>query len=649
MKMYRCFFWFFFLPASTFAGDFTPYEWEADRTRTPLSSAEENLPELVIKNHSQYDYVLENNDFVMYATLHRIILVNNNEAIQKHNRIVISMNSTIDVVALKARAINKDGKVVAFDKNNIKELKEEESGNAYRIFAIEGIELGSEVEYYFVRKMRSSLFQRAFMQMDVPVKLSSFALTCPKHLKFDFKTYFNFPDVKEDVLEEVNAYTAAMSDVPAMKKEAFSYYEANLKRIEFKLAYNTARSQARLYTWDDAAKTFYGILSDADKDDQKAVEKFVKSLDDKPSLPAAGRIKNVETKIKTLVQVNRESADKNLDKISAIVKYKVASRQGITKLFLAVYDRLGIECHTVVTCSRKGGKFDGAFDSWSFLDDYLIFFPATNGYIAPYVPETRYPLAPPEFTGHEGLFIEPFSMGDVKSGLGTVKVIPAAEYVYNTDDLDIDVSFNEDVTGNRIRIKRIFGGHNASFFTPYYHLMTQEQRLSMVEDLTRQTAPDPRIGKWSAAPLEDGPVDRFLVDVDFESAHFLEKAGPRILFKVGELIGPQVEMYREDDRMTDIENDYNRGYERIIKIKIPEGYTVKNPHDLRFDVTYREDDRTPYLFQSVYNLENQLLTVVIKEYYKEIIAPVKRYEDYRKVINAAADFNKVTLVLEKTK
>jgi hypothetical protein len=636
-------------PFTTLAGEFNPYDWDNNRTRTSLSVAEQNLPELVIKNHVQYDYVLENSDFLMYSTHHRIVLVNNNEAIQKHNRIVIPMNNTIDLVEIKARAINLEGKVVRFDKNNIKELKEEESGNAYRIFAIEGIELGSEVEYYFVRKMRSSLFQRAFMQMDVPVKAASFALTCPKHLKFDFKSYFDFPPITEKIDGEVNSYSATMADVPAMKKEAFSFYESNLKRIEFKLAYNTARSQARLYTWDDAAKTFYGILSTLEKGDEKAIDKFVKTIDDKSSLSTAERIKNVEQKIKTVIQVNRERADSDLDKIAPIVRYKVASRQGITKLFLAAYNQLGIPCHPVVTCSRKGVKFDGGFDSWAFLDDYLLFFPETNGFLAPYVAETRYPLVPPEFTGQEGLFIEPFSVGEVKSGLGSLKQIPAAEYLHNTDDLDIAVNFMENFTGNAIRIKRVFGGYNASYFSPYYHLMTEAQRLTMVEGLTKQTAPDSKLTKWTAKPLTDGPVDRFLVDVDFVSDHFLEKAGPRILFKLGELIGPQVEMYREEHRMTDVENEYNRGYDRIIKINIPAGYTVRNPHELKFDVTYQENEKMPFLFQSDYTIENGLLTVMIKEYYKQLFVPLRRYEDYRKVINAAADFNKVTLVLEKAK
>jgi hypothetical protein len=46
-------------------------------------------------------------------------------------------------------------------------------------------------------------------------------------------------------------------------------------------------------------------------------------------------------------------------------------------------------------------------------------------------------------------------------------------------------------------------------------------------------------------------------------------------------------------------------------------------------------------------LKEDILEVHIEEYYKEIYAPTSRYEDFRRVVNAAADFNKITLVLEK--
>jgi hypothetical protein len=625
------------------------YEWEQDRKRYELTAAELAMPELIIKDHTQFDYVLDNSQFLMYSTEHRIIYVNNNEAIQKHNRIYISMRNTIELTGFKARTISKAGKVILFDKNNMKELKNEESGSSMRIFAIEGIELGSEIEYYFTRKMSSSLFESAVLQTDVQIKKASFVLSCPGHLRFDFRSYHGFPEVKTDTVDTRYVYSASMADVPPLKEEPFSFYHANLKKIEFKLAYNTGRSHARLYTWDDAAKTFYNVLSKLSKDDEKAIEKYAKTFDDKPAASQASRIKNVESKIKTTIQVNNSSREESLDQIESIVKMKIASREGMTKLFIGVFGKLGIACHPVVTCSREKSKFDGTFDSWNFLDDYVLYFPETKGFLAPYVQETRYPLVPAEFTANQGLFIEPFQLGEVQSALGSVNNIPAADYTLNADNLDVDVSFADDLSSNQIRMKREFSGYNASFISPYFHLMNADQVKEMVEQFTKQTAPEHSLKTWQAKPLADGLSDKFFIDVDFQSAHFLERAGPRVLFKVGELIGPQIEMYRDDQRLTDVENDFNRGYDRIIKLSIPDGYQLKNPDDLKFNVVYTDKDEVPFLFQSEYTLDNNVLKVTIKEYYKQIFAPLARYEDYRKVINAAADFNKVTLIFEKKK
>jgi hypothetical protein len=638
---------FFLLTAVLSAKDFEPYRWEKERPRYKLSEKEGSLSELILKQHTQYDYLFENNQFVMYSTIHRIVYVNNNEAVQKHNRIVISMSNAIELMELKARSITKEGKAIYFDESNLKELKNEESGKAYKIFAIEGIELGSEVEYYFVRKMRPNVFDRVFLQYDVPVKNNSFLLTSPPHLKFDFKTYHDFPEVKEEENNEMNVYLTEMDDVPALKTEAFSNYDPNRKRIEFKLAYNTARSQARLYTWDEAAKTFYIMLTERSKDDEKALDKFVKTLGDNSAKKMEDRIKDIENKIKTTIQVNKEGGAESLSQIASILKVKLASHQGMTKLFLGVFDKLKIQSHPVITCSREDIKFDGEFDTWAFLDDYALYFPETKQFLAPYVFECRYPLIQAEFTAQKALFIEPFEMGNVKSALSSIGEIPAVDYSYNLDNLDIEVTFNDDLSANQIHQKREFSGYNAAYFTPYYDMMSADQRVGMIDQLTKQTAPDAIIKKWTANSIPGGKSNNFLVDVDFQSSHFMEKAGPRILFKVGELIGPQIEMYRDDQRTAEVENDYNRMYDRIIKIQIPKGYQVKNLEDLKLYIAYTDKDQIPFLFKSDYIVKDNVIEVRVEEYYKQIYAPLSRYEDFRKVVNAAADFNKITLVLEK--
>ncbi|HZI23434.1 MAG TPA: hypothetical protein VFD46_00070, partial [Chryseolinea sp.] len=333
--------------------------------------------------------------------------------------------------------------------------------------------------------------------------------------------------------------------------------------------------------------------------------------------------------------------------ITTIVKSKLASHQGMTRLFLGVFEKLNIQCHPVITCSRESIKFDGDFDSWAFLDDYVLYFPEMKQFLAPYVFECRYPLIQPEFTAQKALFIEPFKMGDVKSALSSIGEIPAVDYSHNLDNLNIEVVFNDDLATNQIRQKREFGGYNAAYFTPYYDMMSTDQRVGMIEQITKQTAPDAVIKQWTAGPVPNAKSNNFLMDVDFQTSHFMEKAGPRILFKVGELIGPQIEMYRDEQRTAEVENDFNRMYDRTIRIQLPNGYQVKNPGDLKLNIAYRDNDQTPFLFKSDYSLKDNILEVRIEEYYKQIYAPLSRYEDFRKVVNAAADFNKITLVLEK--
>ncbi len=627
------------------AGD---YSWEANRSRMSLSAEEETMPELVLLSHVRYEYTFENNEFLMYATHHRIIYVNSNEAVGRNNRIYISMNNTMELKSLKARSINKSGKVVMFDQSNLKEIKEEETGNAYRIFAMEGVEIGSEIEYFYVRKMVADVFNGEFIQFGVPSKNLSLRLSSPKHLQFDFRSYNGLPDMVKLSDTTQNLYEMKVDAVPPLKEEQFAYPKANRKRVEFKLAYNRARSNGRLNTWDDAARRFNEILTALSKDDVKALEKFIKSAKISPGLPTQEKIKKLEDLVKLTIKIDEQRRDEALGSVESIIKYKVASKEGITRLLVNAYGQLGVSVQPVLTCSRERAHFDPDFDTWSFLDEYFLFFPETKGFLAPYFP-TRYPLLPAEYMAQYGLFVKPITAGGINSAVGQVKLIPAASYLANQDNLDMEVHFDNALEHNIVNQVRRFTGYSAYFLAPFYDVASDQQRKEMLEGLIKETASDQQMLKHSAARATRDGLDWFDATTEFKTAAFLEKAGPRILFKVGLLIGPQVEMYSDDKRTLAVENTNNRNYDRKIRIHIPAGYTVKNADQLKFDIKYNQTGDNPFLFKSDYTLAGDVLEIVISEFYKEINCPVERYEDFRKVINASADFNKVTLVLEKAR
>ena len=103
-------------------------------------------------------------------------------------------------------------------------------------------------------------------------------------------------------------------------------------------------------------------------------------------------------------------------------------------------------------------------------------------------------------------------------------------------------------------------------------------------------------------------------------------------------------MYQEKKRQLPVLIQYPHALDRVIVFTIPKGYQVKNPEDLNMHVT---DAGETMGFISSYTSKDAELTVTLHEFYKQIAYPLYKFEDFRKVVNASADFNKIVLVLEK--
>ena len=106
-------------------------------------------------------------------------------------------------------------------------------------------------------------------------------------------------------------------------------------------------------------------------------------------------------------------------------------------------------------------------------------------------------------------------------------------------------------------------------------------------------------------------------------------------------------MYQEKPRQFPMEIEFPHILARKIKFTIPAGYIVKNPDDLDIDHTYQENGQLTMGFVSSYKIEGNTLVITILEEYRKTNYALSQYEEFRKIINAAADFNKVALILEK--
>lgn len=632
--------------AATKAQTYIPYQWEESRTLTPLSEEARSYPLYNLLQLEQRQYVYElSGDLVCYITEHEIIHVGNDEALSQSNRIYVPMYNTLELVAVKARAIAPDGKVTYFDERNIKELKEEESG--YKIFAIEGAQEGGEIEYFYTRKTRNMNFFSRHFQEDHPIRLFRYQIISPENLEYDFKVYNHSGKVtQQDTSSEFNAYVFVAENIPALHDEDYSATDNEKARIEGKLAYNSVSGKSRLLTWGDAGVRLYDDLT-LEKEEMKAFQKYVKKMHLSADKPLES-LRKAEHEIKTTIFM-QEQAGGDADLLQNVIKNRYASSKGLTKLFAAIMDHLHIPYELVLVSDRFEKAFDGTFDSWSYLDEYLLYLSEQKQFLSPKDAVFRLGTIPSEYIGSDALFIGLEPIQDFKYPVAHIDHIPAPPYQENMDNLNLEVSFNSDLSANEVKVTRTYTGYSAQYYKMGLQFLDEDRKKEMLDQIVKYLALDAQIASLEITQANtswDTWNDPFEVTARFSSESYLETAGETILFQVGQLIGPQAEMYQESKRMTKVTNEYNHGYLRKIHIRLPEGYQVQNPEDLILNESAYDQERLVFTFESDYHLEDQELSIEIREYYDELYYPAAKFEEFRKVVNAAADWNKLVIVLK---
>lgn len=640
------------LSISTRAQEALPYDWaeEASFANLPAQWAEEAAVVIYHYTHHNYAYNQTSLDLELYTTQHRIVRVNNDDAVQSFNKIYVPVHDALEIIDIKARAISPEGKVVELDKDNIKALSDDEGEPGFQLFAVEGVTVGSDIEYFYKLRRNASYFGREFVQGKTPVVSQVFELKSPSNLIFETKVY---NDEEEEPLtektEEYRLIRYELADIPQINQEEFAFFNSNRTRIQYRLSYNLySGGDSRLLTWSDAASRIHGLVYDFDKEQLKAVEKFIKKnkLEGKTKEES---VRNVENWIKNNIAVNEVSRDDFTD-LNSILTNQYANERGVVKLYAAIFRSLGIKHSVVLTSDRTNTRFDPDFEVWNYLTDYLIYFNELDTYLSPVANQYRLGMIPFENAHNYGLFISEVKIGESVTPVGTTRFIPSLDHTQSSDRLEIDVRFDDNMDNAIVKLDRIMSGYYGALIQPYFPLLDEAQRREVVEDMVKRAAEDAEFQKLDVENTEPNlsPLqDPFIIKSEFVSKALIERAGNRYLFKLGDIIGPQVEMYQEEERQNIVENDFNRTYDREITFTIPDGYRVRNLDDIKINHFLEEDGEKVFLFYSDYQQQGNTVTVKIDEYYSKIVCDMKDFEAFRAVVNAAADFNKITLVFEK--
>jgi len=621
------------------------YNWEI----TPSYQIEESDNDMVaIKDKVVTEFIFEDQNLIEYYLEHKVLWLNSDDRIEEYTKVYLPITNDASQVVINVRMIKKTGEIIVLDKSRILRSEDDETGRDFNYFSIDDVEKGSIIEYYYVIKRRPK-FQGAMVDIesDYDKQTIEFDLYAPSNLRFSFKSFNLETTVKKiESFKEKTHWKFLAKDIKAVNKEEKAPYHAAIGFIMYKLHKNTANNDI-ITSYNNVAQNlfdfYYSTYSELEK---KLINKFAKNFKFDDGLKDENKARIIDLFIKENIYISENDSEN----LTNVLKTKTANETGVIKLYIALFEKFDVTHEMVLTSNRLQLKFDKYFEATNFLQEFLFYFPASKKYLSPSKFGTRFGFPPPYFMNNFGLFVTGYDINGKRKAFSEVKFIEGIPASLSSDEMLIEVNFNtKDLTKNTIALERKLNGYYAMNLHPFMNLI-QPNRINEVIDQYFVQNSDKNAKVLKREFINEDPslfgVKPFVVKFDISSEYFVEKKGDKYLFKLGDLIGPQMEMQQEKKRILPLEAEFNRSYYRTIKIHIPEGYQISNLEDIIIKNSYTTKDKELFIFDSYYILEGNVLTVTADEHYRETFVAPEIFEAYRTVINSAADFNKVTLILE---
>lgn len=625
----------------------TSYTWSEIPDVKKVSKQEQTDYNSVLvfsKIFCEYEYNT-NGYFEKYYTTHTCRLINDERALEANNKIYIAESNNQKLINLKSRIIQ-NGKVI--NESGMSDLKTvEQDQKKYQLLAINGLVKGSMIETITQIQIYPRIYDDEYLIPSVPLKYYYFQMSCPKNLKFSTKSYNGYPNIKDTLIDEKRYYVAYTKDPKIMNDEKYSFTQARGMRLEFQLSENDNNGY-KTKKWPEIGREYFDNVYAGYEKSLKDVNKLLKKIPIE-GLTEEQKIIVIENYLKSNISVE-ESVDQEFS-IPNIIKNKYASKINFTVLFLYCLDAAGIQVDLILTCDRTDKKFDPDFNSSTYLDEVLFSFPKFNKLTDPTSFTNRYGKIKFGYLAQKGLFIKSTVIGEARTGLTSIKTIPLNDPKTTFDNMNIKLSFNSDLDRCNISYKRSMQGYSEQGIREAYYLINEEKRKEVIKGLVTIDAQD----ELKSSSLENYDISnpvQYLNPIEITGEYIskacIENAGENVLLQVGKLIGPQEEMYQEKPRQNPIDLYFAHNYNRIITVEIPDGYKVKGLDKLNINKEFKDAEGNQLFgFISSYKLNGKELTINCSEYYNGSEYELKMFESFKSVINAAADFNKISLLISK--
>jgi hypothetical protein len=623
------------------------YDWSKKLENYQFSEQDLQKDEVIVFEKRCIEYINVNEQLKQYVLFHNLKRLNSDAAIEENNKFYVSADSDSKTIILKARVTKPNGQIIEVSKADIKQALDEDGNVKYNYFAFEGIEKGSLIEYLQYTEVVPDFSGNSMrVQSSYDKKRVEVEIIYPSYLEFQLLSVNELPNLELDDSDTLKTRMhLTLNDFKGLESEDWSAYEANLKKVYYKLSKNLARNKGNFYTYTEVSKIVHqNMFTPLTKKEQKLVSTFISksSGDAKTNID---KLRNLENEMKKKITI-LDAQFENSSNIEQILTKNVADERGITRLMLNCLREMGLPFELVLTSDRLEEPFLEEFQGYNFLTDYLIYIKEADTYFSGDF-FSRIGFPPFELLYNKGLFISEVTVNDYATAIGKVKYIKGIDYKQSIDQIDTEVDFNDDLSSCTVQLTRVNTGYKAKTYQPIIDFLDDEQKKEMKDDFLKYLDKDCTLEDVS---FENDNTDSFGVKpfigkAKVISSTFTERAGDKILLKAGLLIGPQAQMYHEKPRAQAVDSYYTRGYNRKIVINLPDNYEVKNLDDLKFSCK-PDPSKNTLGFESTYQVVGNQIIVSVTEWYDTHYFALSDYPNYEKTMNTAADFNKVVLVLQ---
>lgn len=605
----------------------------------------ENGAAVTLERRIWETYTNSQNYFEQVYVYHRKIKVDSNSALGAFNKIYIPLKDVIEILDIQARFLAPNGKITSLPKESIKQIANMDNQGDYKTFAIEGAELGGQIEYFYVLRRKFEAYEGFYLQDKFPKSNVENIFAYPSKIDFLIKCYNGLSPFRTETKNDKTYQKSMTRYIAPLEEEAYSNYKASLMRFEYTLAYNHFNSSLRKYSWNTVCENTFSNVYNLTKDEKSAVLSLYKQVNPKGENEQV--IRSIENFVKTNFSINKDIPYQK--ELNEAIRLKQANEATSVKLFIALLNEANIKFEFIETGDNSTRPFDPNFNCQNYTNEYLIYFPEIEKYLVPGDVRYRLGLIPPEYQGQYGLFLHPSSYENINFLAYDIKKIPVQGNKTNSDSLLINIKLNPDGQSLGARIHRSINGALAQVFQNILSNISGDKKKEVIERFFSMGKEKSEIVTYNLANYELNNVGYkpLIFDVNLKASELIENAGNDLLIHIGESIGKQSELYQEKSRKSPIFVGILHSYFRRIAFDIPTGYKIANPENLNMNVEMKNGDEIGCKFSSNARIKGNQLIIESEEYYKDQYYSTNRYPEFRDVINASADFNKKTILLKK--